>query len=189
MRFFGLDVEKLQTSRGSCAGQVCVVERVNGRRVVHIDTYIKVEGDVKNYCTLYSGLTESKIARGRPLALVRKQIFALVRGNTVVTLAGADDFRSLGISPKSKIFINIELQDTLRRRNGQPMGLGPLCYYFGVDVLINHNCVEDAWATLLIYLDHLDPKTRLPYIGLDEEKVLTTREYRKIMNLAGAPAR
>ena len=182
-RFFGLDVEKLITVENKVeAGQVSVVERVNGEKKIRIDEYIIPSAKVKDYNTIYSKLDEEKISRGKPLCVVRTMVMKLIRGHYVVTLAGGDDFKSLGI-PNNKGFINIELQDTMRRSDGRPLGLGPLCDYFGIDDIIDHDCVGDAWATLIIYLDYLDPITRLPREPFDPDQVITTREYRAKKNL------
>lgn len=173
-----MDVEKLSTIHGSRAGQVSVVERVKGRRAVRINDYIKHDpATVTDYNTKYSRLTAAKIKRGKPLEIVRERVTRLIKGNVVVTLAGEDDFHSLGIA-KNDGFVNVELQDTFRREDGRPLGLGPLCDYFNIDITIDHDCVGDAWATLLIYLDHMDPTTLRPRESFDPEEVMTTREYR-----------
>ena len=196
-RVFGLDVEKVQGLRygdgtwSHHAGHVVVVEGVkrDGKWTKQkiIDEYILVPDDrISNYCFFFSKLTKEKLANGKTKEQVAERVLDLVDGSIVVTLAGKDDLECLFTpAQRASSFTNFELhKHGFVNINYQPLGLGPLCdYLFGDGVVVDHNCEDDAWYTLLIYLEHVNHSTGLPVSDFDKTKVMPGKKYRETKKL------
>lgn len=189
---FAMDVEMVEGVvngvRQNLAGRVVLVR--NDRRTEWIkvlDIFIRYpEGMVTNYMTRWSKLEEHQMSTGIDRQIVVDFLLNIIHGHKLVVFSGASDFRALGVSRRViELFATvIELQDYFRRDDGTPYGLGPLVDYFGYrrmgrQVIIRHNCVDDAVYTLRLYLDHYSEDFEF----IPETRVLTKREYNNKYNL------
>ena len=212
LRKFGLDCEFVRGTWNSftrswkmMAGQVVVVESIENSKKVVYKTYIKYEdGLVTDYMTRWSSLDQRKLnsSESKPLTVVQKELHDLLSQGFVVTLGGSGDFRALGMDITE--YKGIDLHDHFYFAHdddelgyfgikGNPCGLGPLVYFFnyrdqnGKRVIIKHNCEDDAWYALRIYLDHYEKdETRLepPFKKWTEDSqtgVMNGKKYRALL--------
>lgn len=184
---YAMDVEMIEgrfigTSR-NLAGRVVVVRNdptLTWTKV--LDTYVWQDPAIINsYKTRWSRLHPWMIQSGVDQEAVVSFILRLISGHKLVTFAGAGDLASLGLSPDVVDLYaseRIELQDYFCRKDGRPYGLGPLVDHFGYkrigqQVVIRHNCVDDAQYTLRLYLDHYQHGQ----IFSPESYIMTKKEY------------
>lgn len=209
-RFFSLDCENValkgvRTITGRIehplvAGRVVVVEWKEGAPVVVLDKTIKrtreeLDMALLRYHSRFNGfLTLQQLEQGTPLADVSNAIANLVRGHTLVTLAGAGDFKALGITPTEvrQTCLWRELHSYWVRwvwnKDGvevqQPCGLGPICDYLGYDVVIQHDCINDAKYTLRIFMEQHDRLTGELLPGINPDDVMSGPKYKEKHGLA-----
>lgn len=130
-----------------------------------LDTYVYHEqGSIRDYLTKWSGIHPMMVQEGVQLNAVADFMLQLIAGHTLVTFSGHCDFAALGIDGNIVSRFakkHVELQDYFKREDGRPYALGPLVDYFGYQrngrqVIIKHNCVDDAVYTLRLYMDHYE---------------------------------
>ena len=169
---FALDVEMVSGVWGNrvknLAARVVLYKRdaKYGTENKVLDTYVSYpEGVVRSYNTRWSHIEPYMLRDGVSLPLVRAFLLELVEGHTLVTFAGKGDLASLCLQEsevRRRVAKYVDLQSYFVRPNGMPYALGPLVDYFGYSrsgrqVVIDHDCVDDAYFTLRLYLDHYLP--------------------------------
>lgn len=163
MKFVSLDCEMVKGVRRHIVGRVVLVGKADdGSFKLLLDTYVRhPPGAVVNCLTRWSRITPVMLAGGLPHSVVVQMVIGIIRGTTLVTQNGRADFACLGLDQEfvSSICNHVELQSYFKRPDGSGYGLGPLVEYFkytanGEPVIINHNCIQDALYTLIIYADH-----------------------------------
>lgn len=170
-----LDCEMVQArDKRLLCGRIVVVSMNDKKEMTIImDEYVSYpdgNAEVRNYLTKWSKIKPEMMAypKGRPIHEVRRDVIELIGGRTLVTMNGDADFRSLGFDKREIKFLyslcnHVELQNFFKRPDGSPYGLGPLVEYFNYResfdkrVVIDHDCIQDAWYTLKLFVDHYDP--------------------------------
>jgi hypothetical protein len=187
---FSLDCEMItgmfDGKRKQLAGRVVLMKSDKTYGYVKVlDTYIKYRRDIiVSYNTKWSHIEPWMIGEGLPRRHVVSFLLTAIRGRKLVTFSGMNDLNALGLDldtlvNKHKVQY-LDLQDYFKRsENGLPYGLGPLVDYFGYkwngfQVIINHNCEQDAFYTLRLYLDYYYPNE--PFLPTDH--ILNKEEYK-----------
>lgn len=187
-----LDTEMVRHRNGKhVAARVVIAKKddfdVNVKIV--LDLYVRYgEGEICNYLTRYSHIQPSQLLNyGMPLAIVKRRVLQELRGCVLVTFNGLCDFRALGLSIQditSNVIGWVELQKYFKRSDGSAYGLGPLTLYFGYkrfgkQVIINHDCIDDAYFTLRLFLDFWRSDT--PFVPV--QPIPNGKQYRAIFGL------
>ena len=180
------------------AGRIFVVEwMADGRIEKRMDVFIKREEDevddgLLNKQYRWSRIRKEDLANGKDPDAVRERLLSLIRGRTLVTMAGEGDFRALGLACH-EIEAECcwrELTKWWKRKKWDEegmyvvahefCGLGPICEYLGYKQIIDHNCIDDASFTLRIFMEHHNRVTgEFLSDKSNPEDVISGKEYRK----------
>ena len=180
------------------AGRVVLCEWKDGKAATIIDKFIRRTTEEVDQALLrkqyrYSRIRMAQLLTGDPLEEVQQLVLSTVRGHTLVTLAGCNDFAALGISipTVTKACVWMELQNEWRKTTYDPVtnaplsdapcGLGPIAdYLWPGKYVIDHECVRDASVTLEIFMHAHDPESgKLDRQRFDPDLVVSGTEYRK----------
>lgn len=148
-----LDCEMVKVRSGRkgerfALGQCCIIDAAT--ELVLFDQIIRPEGEVVDYLTRYSGLTEVLLRAAMPFSEAREEIVALLQNRTIIGHGLESDFKVLGFWPEPALIadtallewgsrLSRKLRDLVRDELGMEVQTGA------------HSAREDARAALRLY--------------------------------------
>ncbi|KAJ1621102.1 ribonuclease H-like domain-containing protein [Pavlovales sp. CCMP2436] len=152
-----LDCEMVKVRNGKTGerfalGQCCILDVATEEPLY--ESYVKPDGEVVDYLTRYSGLSDHNLRSATPFAEARAQILELIKGRVIIGHGLENDFKVLGIRPESSLIydtsllewgprISLKLRDLVRDELALEIQTGA------------HSPREDASAALRLYAHYL----------------------------------